>query len=320
MQILFIRIPIMVCMSPNPDPIILQGISGQPLKAAIIGCGGTGCNILAEGGIIGAITRIAIGSDPEAMRALNVEKKILADARKLQAAAMVPGKALRIAGSEIEAELSKAIIGTDISFILSGLGGLSGGWGSVIAARAARLSRGSGFCVASVPFTVEGGSRRERAVAQLKALADVADGTLTIPNDMILAEAPNIPINRAFRVMNSVIVSPINLFLRSIGTGDLPVMRKHLGGGKILAMDSAEWDRENAEFAVIEKLAKSKWLDIRSGNASSAILFVEGHCLYDGMNEIGRLFARELGGDCQVIVAGAGERKSGLRVTAVVGF
>ena len=46
---------------------------------------------------------------------------------------------------------------------------------------------------------------------------------------------------------------------------------------------------------------------------------MEGHCLYDGLSELGRLFAREMGGDCQVVVASAGERKSGLRVTAVVG-
>ena len=304
----------------HPDPIIIQGLNGLPLRAAIIGCGGTGCNILAEGGIESAATRIAIGSDANTMRNLKADRKILADVRKLEDSARIPGKALRIAGSEYEADISKALAGTDISFILSGLGGLSGGWGSVIAARAATLSRGIGFCVSSVPFSVEGGSRRDRATAQLKSLADCAEATLVIPNDMILAEAPNIPIKRAFRVMNSVLVSPVNLFSRSIGRDDLQLVRKHLGGGRILAMDSAEWDRENAEFAVIERLAKSRWLNLQSGKAMSAILFVEGHCLFDGMNELGRLFSRELGNNGQVIVASAGDRRDGLRVTAVVGY
>jgi cell division protein FtsZ len=303
-----------------PDPIIIQGPNGSPLKAALIGCGGTGCNILAEGELSPAFVRIAMGSEPDTMNSLKVDRRILADARKFEAAAKIPGKALRIAGSDFEADISKAIEGTDISFIMTGLGGLSGGWGAVIAARAAGLSRGIGFCVASVPFSVEGGSRRERATAQLKALSGSAEGTLAIPNDMILSEAPGLPINRAFRVMNSVLVSPVNLFLRSIGSDDIGIVRKHLGGGKLLTMDSAEWDRENAEFAVIECLAKSKWLGIDSGNARGAILFVEGHCLYDGMNELGRLFSRALGNDSQVIVASAGDRKSGLRVTAVVGF
>ncbi|MFO7619146.1 MAG: hypothetical protein R6W91_05770 [Thermoplasmata archaeon] len=308
-------------MSPTGKELtIIQGPNGSPLKAAIIGCGGTGCNILAEGGIASAMTRIAIGSEPDAMRSLKVDRSILADPRKLQAAANIPGKALRIAGSELESEISAAIAGADMTFILAGLGGMSGGWGSVVAARATDISRGMSLCVASVPFTVEGGSRKERAGAQLKALMECAGGILVIPNDMILAEAPNLPINRAFRVMNSVLVSPVNMFLKAIGSDDMATVKKHLGGGKLMAMDSAEWDRENAEFAVIEHLGKSRWLDLSSRKAKAAMLFVEGHALYDGLNELGKLFSRAAGEDCQVIVASAGNRKSGLRVTAVVGF
>jgi cell division GTPase FtsZ len=148
----------------------------------------------------------------------------------------------------------------------------------------------------------------------------VADATLVIPNDMILAEAPNIPINRAFRVMNSVLASPVSLLLKSVGKDDIGQVRALLSAGKVLAMDSAEWDRENAEFAVAELLGKSRWLDLKSRQAKSAILFVEGRGLYDDLMELGKSFSRVTGNGCPLIVASAGERKSGLRVTAVVGF
>jgi hypothetical protein len=306
--------------SGNPEPVIIKSPKGRPLKAAFIGCGGTGCNILAEGLLPEGHKSIAMGTDRQTMVSLKAEKKMLASARELESDAMIPSKSARLAGSEFERELAQELAGCDITFILAGLGGLSGGWGAVVGARAAAVSRSLGFCIASVPFSVEGDSRKERATAQLRALARAADGTVVIQNDMILAEAPNLPINRAFIVMNSVLASPVNLFLRSFGRDDLDMLGKHLALGKVMAMDSAEWDRENAEFSVTETLGKSKWLDLGSGKPKSAILFVEGRSLYGDLEELGKLFSRLAGKDCGIIVAGAGERKQGLRVTAVVGF
>jgi len=301
-------------------PTIIQSPRGPPLKAAFVGCGGTGCNILAEGLLPGGHLSVAVGSEQQTMALLRTEKKMLASARELESDAMISSKSTRLAGSEFEKELASCLAGTDITFILAGLGGLSGGWGAVVGARAAAVSRSIGFCIASIPFSVEGGSRKDRAAAQLKYLTRVADASLVIPNDMILAEAPNLPINRAFIVMNSVLASPVNLFLRSFGRDDLDMLEKHLALGNVMAMDSAEWNREDAEFAAVETLGKSKWLGLDSRKPKTAILFVEGRSLYGDLEELGKLFSRLAGKDCGIIVAGAGERKQGLRVTAAVGF
>lgn len=306
--------------SETAEPVIIQGLRGGALKAAFIGCGGTGCNILAEGELPADAIRVAIGSEPETMASLTKGKHMVANARDLETNARISPKSVRLAGSEFEKELAGSLEGADIAFMLTGLGGLSGGWGAVVGARAAAISRCMGFCVASIPFSVEGGSRRERASDQLGILVQVADGVLAVPNDMILAEAPSLPINRAFRVMNTVLASPVNLFLRSVGKDDISMVKKHLANGKLMAMDTAEWDRENAEFVVIEHLEKSKWLDLKNRKPKSAVLFTEGRVLHDDLDELGRSFSRVLGAECPVIVANAGDRKSGLRVTAVVGF
>ncbi len=304
----------------NVEPVIIRSPSGRPLTVAFVGCGGTGRNILAEGLLPDGSARVAVGSDRLAMASLKTGKLMVASARELESNAMISSKSVRLAGSEFEKELASSLVGADITFIIAGLGGLSGGWGAVVGARAAAVSRSIGFCVASVPFSAEGGSRRERAATQLKALIQVADASLVIPNDMILSEAPNLPINSALRVMNSVLASPVNLFLRSFGSDDLDMLEKHLALGKIMAMDSAEWDRDNAEFAVIEALGKSRWLELGTRKPKSAILFIEGGGVHGDMAEILRLFLRLAGKDCPVIAANAGERKQGLRVTAVVGF
>ncbi|MDO9537570.1 MAG: hypothetical protein Q7J68_04545, partial [Thermoplasmata archaeon] len=155
---------------PIPEPVILQGPKDSSLNAAVVGCGGTGCNILAEGELAKVMTTIAIGSEPRTMASLKVDKSFIADPRKLESCASVSAKSLKLAGNELEKELSSYLEDVDITFILAGLGGLSGGWGAVLASRASVVSKGFGFCVASVPFSVEGGSRKDRATAQLKTL------------------------------------------------------------------------------------------------------------------------------------------------------
>lgn len=306
--------------SQIPEPVILQGPKGTPPRAAVMGCGGTGCNILAEGELGAVETRIALGSEPDTMSSLKVQARITADGRRLEKDALAAPKSVRVVGTELEGHISQKLEGADMTFILAGLGGLTGGWGAVVGARSACIARSFSVCVVSAPFSVEGGSRKERASTQLNVLKQHAGCVLVIPNDMILTEAPGIPINRAFRVMNSVIASPVNLMLKSMGTEDIGMVRKYIGSGRIMAMDSAEWDRENAEFAVIERLQKSKWLDIKNMKPKSAILFVEGLSLYDDLVELGTSFSRVLGEGSQVLVASAGDRKSGLSVTAVVGY
>jgi hypothetical protein len=303
-------------MPPDiPEPIILQGPSKARPKTALIGCGGTGCNILAEGEVRGHDTSIAISSEPEIMAALHSDR-ILVDAQGIEKDAVSVKKGARVVSNETEGILAEKLDGMDIAYILGGLGGYTGGWGAVLAARAAHIQKCTSICIVSEPFSVEGGSRKDRAKAQFRRLMDVADILLVIPNDMILAEAPNIPINRAFRVMNTVLALPVNLMLQDLGKDDIHLLRRELGGN-VFAMDSAEWDRDNAVFAIVEKLKKSDWLMLKDREPAVALLFMEGYLLYDDIIELGRTFTRETG--CpRVFIVRAGDRKFGLKVTAVV--
>ncbi|MCK5309082.1 MAG: hypothetical protein KAJ64_00355 [Thermoplasmata archaeon] len=300
------------------EPVILQGSEDSKPRTALIGCGGTGCNILVEGEVNGHDTGIAISSEPEIMKALQTDK-ILVDVRGIEKDATSVKRGARVASNETEAELAKKLDNIDVTFILGGLGGYTGGWGAVLAARAASIEKCISICIVSEPFSVEGGSRKDRAKAQFKRLMDTVDILLVIPNDMILAEAPNIPINQAFRVMNSVLALPANLILQNLGKDDLRLLKKELANSSVFAMDIAEWDKDNAVFAVVEKLKKSDWLMLEDREPASAILFVEGHLLYDDLIDLGKTFSRETG--CQkVFIAKVGERKYELKVTAVIGF
>jgi len=301
--------------SDIPEPIILQGASQAKARAALVGSGGTGCNIIVEGEVKDQEFSIAISSEPEVMNAINTAK-ILVDPKSVEKDATSVKKGSRVASNDTEARLAGMLDKVDAVFILGGLGGYTGGWGAVLAARAASIVKCASICIVSEPFSVEGGSRKDRAKAQFQRLMDTADLCLVIPNDMILAEAPNIPINQAFRVMNTVLALPANLMLANLGKEDIRLLKKEIGGN-VFAMDIAEWDRDNAVFSIVEKLKKSDWLMLDGREPAAAILFVEGYLLYDDMIELGKTFSRETG--CpKVYIAKAGEREYGLKVTAVV--
>jgi cell division GTPase FtsZ len=299
---------------------ILGAAAGQPLKTAIVGCGGTGCNMFVENVVNITGKKIALSSEPEIMKGIPADEKVLVNSKRLEcdARAIIAGS--RLVGTEIEKDLASSFSGTDMVFLLAGLGGCTGGWGAALASRAAKLKNIATVCVASEPFSVEGAARKERAHEQVRLLMEQADCTLVVPNDMILQEAPNLPIARAFSVMNSVLASPVNLLAGSVRKEDIKALKGCFSAASIFAMDSAEWRGDNAPFAIAEQLAKSRWLGSGTKKPKAAILLVEGQVIRDDLAEMGKEFLRISEKDAKIAVSCAGQYADGLRVTALVGF
>jgi cell division protein FtsZ len=179
-----------------PDPgadrqAILAGVEhGTEPCLALIGCGGTGCNVLAEGVLEIKGPKLAMGSEPKVLDGLEVDHRIRVQPRRLESEAKSVMSSTRLAGTETEAGLVKVLKGSDLAFIIAGLGGDTGGWAAAMAARACKVARCLSLCVVSEPFKVEGQTRAERAREQGRLIMEYADGLLVLPNDMILGEAP----------------------------------------------------------------------------------------------------------------------------------
>lgn len=304
----------------SDEHAIMEGpeASGRP-RYALIGCGGTGCNLVAEHVVDDVDVRIALSAEPEVLTGLQVEHSIRVMPRRLEQEAKSAWSNTRIAQTEIEGEIADMLSGVDVAFIAAGLGGYTGGWGAVMAARAGRLRNCTSICVVSEPFSVEGQTRKERAGEQGRMLMGCADGVIIVPNDIILAEAPKLPIMKAFHVMNSVMASPMNLLLAALGKGDLKRLEKCLAASDIFALDTVEWAGEHAVFSVVEQMGRSKWLGIDKRKVRSAILLVEGELLHDDLLELGSEFSKIVG-KVPLLIGKTRKKVKGLRVTALVGF
>ncbi len=301
------------------EPYVLQGPEA-PVKprTTLIGCGGTGCNLIVEGGVEKVNRKMAISSEPNVLKGLAETEPFLVDVGRVEKDARSIVRPSRLTGTETERKLGERLGDIDLAFIVAGLGGSTGGWAAVLAARAAQHQRCTSLCVVSEPFTVEG--RKEIAKGQLNLLMEYADGVLVIPNDMIISEAPNLPIAKAFRVMNSVLASPINQLSNSVGKADIKSLSDCFKSSQIFAMDVAEWDGDNATFSIVEQLAKSKWLAFQGRVVKSAILLVQGNHLYEDLVQLGKEFSRATGKKAPLLIGSAGSGEGTLGVTALVGF
>jgi len=85
--------------------------------------------------------------------------------------------------------IRKAIDGSDMVFITAGLGGGTGTGGAPIAAQICKEAGALTVAVVTKPFAFEGKVRQRNAEEGLKALQEVVDTLITIPNNRLLCLA-----------------------------------------------------------------------------------------------------------------------------------
>src|SRR5437870_13629708 len=96
-----------------------------------------------------------------------VSRLVLAAADTLQAYASKDEKAVPNMETDVEKEISAALLDRDIVVMLGGLGGELGGWGMGVVGRVAKILGDASVAFATVPFTVEGPIRLQLAEAPL---------------------------------------------------------------------------------------------------------------------------------------------------------
>lgn len=256
------------------------------VRIMIFGSGGAGSNTinrLMKEGINGA-TMIACNTDAKHLLKTWANHKILMG--KTLTRGLGSGADPRIgeeAARESDQDIMKFVSGTDISFITAGLGGGTGtGSAPYIAAR----SRDNGaltISVVTLPFKSEGKIRMQNAVMGLKRLTSHSDTVIIIPNDKLLELVPDLPLEKAFRFADEIIVKAITGIsdlvtkpgLINLDFNDLRTIMKDSGLAMIgIGMSSAEPGSRVEE--AVQKAMNSPFLQFDMSNASGVIINVTG--------------------------------------------
>ncbi len=259
-------------------------LAGLTTNIKVIGCGGAGTNTVErcfDAKIYGA-ELIAINTDAQHLLHAKVPHKILIGKHvtKGLGAGSLPEKG-REAAIESENEIKKALEGADIIFITCGLGGGTGTGAAPVVARISRELGALTLAIVTLPFSVEGRVRRENAEMGLARLKDVCDTVIVIPNDKLLEIAPRLPLNKAFKVADEILMRSIKGItemitkpgLINLDFADLKTIMKQ---GGVAMIGLGESDSENRAIDAVNEALSSPLLDVDVSEASGALVNVIG--------------------------------------------
>ncbi len=177
----------------------------------VVGVGGMGSNQinrLFKAGIKSADT-IAINTDAKHLNIIGAHKKLLIG--KHVTKGLGSGGYVEIAAKAAEAsayEIKEAIGKYDLLFMCAGMGGGTGGGAGPVIAEMAKEQGALVVAFVTYPFSLER-SRREKANWSLKELSKHADTVVIIENDRLLNFYRNLPMDKAFEVVDNITVNAV---------------------------------------------------------------------------------------------------------------
>jgi len=178
-------------------------------SVAVVGLGGAGCNIttwIAEKGITGGRI-IAANTDVNHLYVQKADKVILLGEKLCKGHGCggypeMGAQATRENTDELRAELE----GSNLVFLVAGLGGGTGTGAIPVVAEITRSLNALTIGCVTIPFTIEM-SRREKAREAIKLLAESCDSVVIIDNSKLREVAGNLPLKEALNVANALVGS-----------------------------------------------------------------------------------------------------------------
>ncbi|MCK4758195.1 MAG: hypothetical protein KAS67_07075 [Thermoplasmata archaeon] len=305
-------------MSEDGIIIFRKGSGQNPVKMAIVGCGGMGCNTLRSIRVPDGVKTIAIGGNRQEIAGTRADVELVISQDDAMASAK--SKPSRYASNDAEMELSYILKEYDMVFPVAGLGGNTGGWMVSLVGRAAKLAKTTPIALVTTPLNAEGREKRHRSTEQLEALRNWTSAII-FKNDQILKEVPNLPLEKAFRVMNKVVVAPIDE-LSGLDKGNFKDMRGMFRKSHIFRMDAAEWRGDNPTFAINEEFRRSDWLSLQVLEPKCAIFFIKGFGVNEGLAaEFAEDFAKSAKQEIPMLAClDDSKATKEIKVTAIIGL
>jgi len=249
-------------------------------RVLIIGCGGAGGNSVSRLhrlGVAGARTAV-VNTDRVHLETIEADRKLLIGqtVTRGMGAGGRPEIGERCAELADE-DLRNLVMSQDLVFLTVGLGG---GTGTGVAPHIAELASAGGavvIAVATTPFKVERG-RLRTAQAGIQRLRSNCDSLIVLDNNRLLDLVPNLPVERAFSVMDVLIAEVIKgvteaINLPSLINLDFNDVRTVLSEGGTSTILYGENSIDDPDRVVSETLS-NPLLDVDTKGARAALIHI----------------------------------------------
>jgi cell division GTPase FtsZ len=199
-------------------------------KIAVVGIGGAGSNIISSvhSGCKNNVHTVAINTDEASLQKVNAHTKLLVGKDVTQ------GKGTNgfpevgeFCGECAKDAIRDAIRNKDIVFVVAGMGGGTGTGIAPIVAKISKEMKSFTFIIAVNPFSFEK-DRAEKAKEGVNKLKAIESNTYVVENDILLKSAENLPLSKAFGIIDRNVIKMIDTFCAQANQTFLTALRQEI--------------------------------------------------------------------------------------------
>jgi cell division protein FtsZ len=255
---------------------------GDP-RIVIVGCGGAGNNTvnrLYNIGVDGAET-IALNTDKQHLKMVEADTKILVGKSLTNGLGAGGDPSMGERATEMAQGTIKEVLGdADLVFVTAGMGGGTGTGAAPIVSKIAKEQGAIVVGMVSTPFNVER-ARTVKAEEGLERLREEADSIIVLDNNRLLDYVPNLPIGKAFSVMDQIIAETVKGISETITQPslinlDYADMTSIMNKGGVAVMLVGETQDKNKTDEVVKDAMNHPLLDVDYRGASGGLVHITG--------------------------------------------
>ncbi|QKY20868.1 cell division protein FtsZ [Halolamina sp. CBA1230] len=255
---------------------------GDP-RIVIVGAGGAGNNTvnrLYNIGVDGAET-IAINTDKQHLQMIEADTKILVGKSLTQGLGAGGDPEMGERATEMAQGTIKEVLGdADLVFVTAGMGGGTGTGAAPVVSNIAKEQGAIVVGMVSTPFNVER-ARTVKAEEGLERLREEADSIIVLDNNRLLDYVPNLPIGKAFSVMDQIIAETVKGISETITQPslinlDYADMSTIMNQGGVAVMLVGETQDSNKTDEVVNDAMNHPLLDVDYRGATGGLVHITG--------------------------------------------
>ena len=255
---------------------------GNP-RIVVVGAGGAGNNTvnrLYNIGVDGAET-VAINTDKQHLKMIEADTKILVGKSLTQGLGAGGDPSMGERATEMAQGTIKEVLGNaDLVFVTAGMGGGTGTGAAPVVSKIAKEQGAIVVGMVSTPFNVER-ARTVKAEEGLEKLREEADSIIVLDNNRLLDYVPNLPIGKAFSVMDQIIAETVKGISETITQPslinlDYADMTSIMNQGGVAVMLVGETQDKNKTEEVVKDAMNHPLLDVDYRGASGGLVHITG--------------------------------------------
>ena len=233
----------------------------------LFGIGSAGCNMI-EGV---PFPTVAFSTSSADMARSHAERKVLIGQDRLIGVADSGPDLMRKLPSVVGHELLDVFNNTELAFLMCGLGGTTGSLGAKMFCSIAKAKGATALVFAAMPFSAESFIRCGMATSTMHELVHLSSLCTVFDNDKLSSLAPNLPLSRAFGLLNGIMLRPVIDLCATASRSDIPVLRQVVGEATYARFGLGLARGDDRVEKVVSEALSSPWFDYDLKEATACV-------------------------------------------------